>query len=89
MLGWGAGGAVGEGASYVEARRGRPDAVAGRADDAGLVEVAGADEACRAELAVRIHMDGEAGLDSFQMACLGFRWRVPVNIFCGKLEISS
>ena len=75
MLEWGAGGAVGEGASYVEARRGGPDAVAGRADDAGLVDVAGADEACRAGLAVRINMVGEAGLDSFPdgMSGLGFR----------------
>lgn len=65
MLGWGAGGGVGEGSSYVEGVGGRPDAVAGRADDGALVDVAGADEACRAELAVRINTVGEAGLDSF------------------------
>ena len=39
--------------SYVETLGCRPDAVASDADDAGLVDVAGANQACRTELEIR------------------------------------
>ncbi len=75
-----------EGSSYVEAGRSGPDAVAGRADDAGLVDMAGADEACRAGLA----QHDRRSWALFQIGMSGDRRRVPrVNIGCGKLEISS
>jgi hypothetical protein len=53
-------------APYIETARSCPDAVAGSADDGGLVDVAGADEAAYNRVSMSI-----GGSSSVCRACLG------------------
>lgn len=61
------------GGKYREAGRAGPDAVAGDADDGGLVDVAGADEAVRISSVFRFSSEAP------------FRYRVGLSAECGWL----